>query len=135
MARAALHDGTVVVNVIAYDPEQDYTPPEGLELDVLADDAPVGPGYRVTVDGYVAPLPEGLTVNPDPVTVGEPALARFVDYTDTAPAEVTFTVNGATATVALTDGVAELVVTMPAAGDVEVTVDRPGIPPVVIRGV
>lgn len=54
--RAALvdEDGHVV-NVILIDPDQDYTPRDGLTVYELDEDAPVDPGWRRTPDGFEPP--------------------------------------------------------------------------------
>ena len=45
MYRYALVDQTdLIVNVIIYDGSAPYTPAEGLRLERLADDSPLGPG-------------------------------------------------------------------------------------------
>lgn len=56
--RAALHDGTVIVNVIEYDPEADYTPPEELTLVELADDSHAWIGWTVAGDSFAPPITE-----------------------------------------------------------------------------
>ena len=53
--RAALHDGTEVVNVIEYDPDADWTVPDGLQLVTLDDGDLVGPGWACERDTFVPP--------------------------------------------------------------------------------
>jgi hypothetical protein len=89
-------------------------------------------GDTVRVDYDLAWLPPSLTVEPSsiPADGTTPAVATYTHPDpDTTPAEVTFTVNGATSTVALSDGTAELEVTPSAAGDIAVSVDQdvPGV--------
>lgn len=126
--RAALIDGEAVVNVIEYDPDADYDPGEGIVLVELADE-PVGPGWRRRGGVFVEPPVETLEV-----IDGVAPLATYRNTFDDAPPSVMFDVNGATATVALTDGVAELEITPPATGSVTVSVNRPDVQPVTIRG-
>lgn len=61
--RAALLDlDMIVVNVIEYDSESDYMPPEGLVVANLSENDLVSPGYFLTASGSfeqpeVAPAP------------------------------------------------------------------------------
>lgn len=122
MKRAALHDGTTVRNVIVYDPTGDYTPADGLTLVELADDDAVGPGWDVTPAGGFAP-PPSLTADPSTIPA-DGATTSTVTYTNhgtSAPATVTFDVNGATTDVPLTSGVAAIDVTAATPGPVVVT--------------
>lgn len=127
--RAALHDGSTVVNVIEYDPEAEYEARPGLTLIELPDDSTVGPGWRVDGDSFTAPPAQSLGADPTLITNAETSLVTYTDTRDDAPAQVTFTVNGAISTVALSDGIAELEVTPSAAGDIAVSVDQdvPGV--------
>lgn len=120
--RAALHDGTVVVNVIVYDPASTYDPGD-LILDQLPDDSAVGPGWLVN-PYRIAPV-KSLLVNPATIPA-DGATASTATYTNTfpgAPAQVTFDVNGTPTTVAVANGIAELDVTAVAPGQIAVTCD------------
>lgn len=95
--------------------------------------------HRVDVDTgevvIVGPYPvETLAADPAEAEAGTEVLVTYTNTHDNAPAAVMFDVNGATVSVGLTEGVAELVVTMPAQGDVTVTVDRGTVAPVTVRG-
>lgn len=125
--RAALTDTDgQVVNVIVYDPDSDYTPPNGLTLDELADESPVGPGWTRNGDGTYAPPPVrdligGGTIPPDGKTT---ATATYRDTHDDAPATVTFDVNGTAAIEPLVDGEATIEVASTTPGDtITVTAD------------
>lgn len=85
----------------------------------------------------VGPYPvETLTADPLTAAPAAEVLITYRNTHDDAPAAITFTANGAQAgPVALDGGVAELVVTMPAQGDVTVTIDRDDVAPVTVRGV
>lgn len=134
--RAALRDADgLVVNVIVYDPEADYEPPWGLTLDPLPDGSPVSIGWRHLDGEYTPPPTESLGVAPLEVPVGEVATATYTNTFPEAPASVVFTVNGVTAEVALTDGIAELDVTVAEAGPVTISVDREYLLPVTVQGV
>lgn len=132
--RAALHDGVTVVNVIEYDPQVEYTPPEGFDLVELDDTSGVGPGWRVTAAGLAPPSFEDLSVSPVEISVGDQAVAAYRNTFDDAPVVVTFDVNGATVTVPLTDSIAELEITASAPGPITIAVDQ-DVLPVTIRGV
>lgn len=77
---AVLTNG-VCDNVIIWDGEADYTPPEGSTLKRLADGTPAGPGWRWAANNrWVHPDEESA---PDPstpvaMTVDPAALATFV---------------------------------------------------------
>lgn len=133
--RAALHDGQLVDNVIVLDEDSDYQPPEGLTLITLPDDSPVGPGWRHVAGEFTPPPRETLEAPAEVEAGGDPVDVIYTNTHDDAPQAATFTVNGATATVDLTDGTAVLEVTIPQPGPVTITVADAGVPSVTIRGV
>lgn len=122
MARAALHDGTTVVNVIVVDPAADYTAPDELTLVELADDSPIGPRWRLRGGEFIPPPVHSLTIAPDTVAPdgADVAVATYTDTRDQALAEVAFDVNGATATEGLVDGRASIEITAAAPGPIVV---------------
>lgn len=108
--RAALHNDSEVVNVIEYDPDAAYEPPEGLTLDALRDGARVGPGWRVRGGEYLPPPVESLTTDRDqvPADGSAAAVVTYRNTHDDAPASVTFDVNSATADEQVIDGTAAI---------------------------
>lgn len=122
---AAVKDGNVV-NIVVLADDADLAEFASLvEVDRLVplDSHPEswGIGWRYE-DGKPVP-PPSLTASRVSVPVGESAVVTCDHRFPDAPSEVTFTVNGATATVALVDGKAELEVTVPEPGPVQVSVD------------
>lgn len=122
--RAALLEGDQVVNVIEYDPAADYDPAP-YELVELADE-PVGPGWRRRNGELIPPAMRRLNASPfqipaDGTTV---SVVTYENSYDGAPTEVVFDVNGATATVPLVDGKAELEVVAATPDEIVVTCDE-----------
>lgn len=65
---ALVREDGYVENVIMYDSDSDYTPPDGLQM-VEAPDG-VAPGYWYVSGSFVSGELQ-VSVNPNPVTVGE----------------------------------------------------------------
>ncbi len=51
-----MHSDGTVDNVIAYDPDGDWRPPDHLTVRVLTDNEVVGPGHRWDGNQWVAPV-------------------------------------------------------------------------------
>lgn len=139
--RAALIQGDLVVNVIEYDPEAQFEPGEEIKLlelpplpadpgAISSDYYPVCPGWRYRNGTFRPPATESLSV----AEAASQVLATYRNTFDDAPTSVMFDVNGATATVAVTDGSAELAITPPATGPITVSVVGRDVAPVTIRG-
>ena len=125
--RAALIDKEtgIVRNVIEYDPASNYEPEEQFDILILDDASSVSPGWTNT-DGVFNPPPvKRLETTASEIQLGNSSVAE-VKYTNTfddAPLDVTFSVNGATATVALEAGEAALEVEALYPGDILIACD------------
>jgi hypothetical protein len=53
--RYAVIDGNNVVNVILWDGDADWSPPEGTQTVELGDTAAVGPGFTYDGNAFIAP--------------------------------------------------------------------------------
>lgn len=63
--KAAIVYNNVIVNVIEYDPEENYEPETGQSLLTLGDDDIAGPGW-ILVDGRPQPPEETPSPEPEP---------------------------------------------------------------------
>lgn len=124
MRAALINDDEVIVNVIEFDPELDYTPDAGIALVELTDER-VGPGWRRRGGSFVAPPEHSLRVAPSriPADNDTASVVTYKNTHDDAPTEVVFNVNGATATTQLFEGVAQIEVTAAYVEDILVTCD------------
>lgn len=126
--RIALLEGTTVVNIAVF--PDDWTGDTWNDHTAITAPAEVAPGWTYTDGTFTAPPVHSLT-GPPVIGVDDTALVVYRNTYDDAPTEVTFTVNGATETVTLTDGIAELEVIPAGPGDITVTVDQP-VPSIII---
>lgn len=122
--RAALLEGDQVVNVIEYDPAADYDPAP-YELVELGNE-PVGPGWRRRNGKLIPPAMRRLNASPFqiPADGKTAATVTYENTYDGPPAQVTFTVNGATATESLVDGKASIEVVATTPDEIVVTCDE-----------
>ena len=129
MSRVALldeFDNAINVIVVADDDpgptNGGYVPPDNQTMYPLEEDSLVSPGWRLR-GGIWQPSPTlSFFTAPEESSVGTYVVV-YTNTFDDAPTQVTFSVNGATTTVALTDGVAELEITTSVPGPIEVSVD------------
>lgn len=129
--RIALIDDTGLVENVAVFPDDFADPTWDGHQAVPCGDQPIGPGWTYAAGTFTPPPTRGLTADPASITSTQTSLVTFTDTYADAPAQVTFTVNGATSTVNLTDGTAELEVTPSGIGDIIVSVDQP-VPSIII---
>lgn len=88
-------------------------------------DAAVSIGWTYANGVFSAPPVESLIANPNAITSAQTTTVTYTNTYSDAPTEAIFTVNNVTATVALTNGTAELDVTPSGVGDIVVSVNRP----------
>jgi hypothetical protein len=123
--RAALIDDTgTVSNIAIFEDWFNEASWNGLKIVFVADDLHLSPGWTYSNGEFVPPPVNGLYA-PQTAKLSEKILANYTNTYPDTPANVLFTVNGATTTVALTSGVAELEITPSAIGPITVSVDQP----------
>jgi hypothetical protein len=124
--RVALIDKGLVANVAEFPDDWTGDVWDGHTAIIIgADDALVGPGWSHDGSTFTPPPEHTLSVDQAVITPTGSALVTYRNTYDDAPVEITFDVNGATSTVALTDGTAELEITPSGTGRIVVTVDQP----------